>query len=397
MANTNNTPQNDLVVDHKTPKETRYYPSELKNDLKDSGLAPRVIEETLACAWEYTRCIIPEFTNWGRYLAFVRATVICIVVEFDETLVDMSVEDRLVLGYDVDAVLDTLFGGTRANGPSNDAMSRELRCFYLMTGDKASSRRDISQLFSRYVSALASSPRAWFRLRDTDALFTEPQLELLVEVGETLYDAVAFHKHRAEGEVCNTFADAGGSGPDKEVRSRAFARCREVLWAMDAKMARSPAHRHALNFLRSFGGPVHIMMRRYRFVEDGMIVGRSETEDVVSKARQHDKLWNRVDAKKGDTARDGSGTDVDNKEPDLHYERVMEQGNRLLFSGFVDVLEKATHDRCETCVYRSSYGAEFMEEFGGVKLCLKCRQQWKTYLEGLGDRAVAAFPEITSQ
>jgi hypothetical protein len=31
-----------------------------------------IVAETLACAWEYTRCVIPQFTNWDRYLAFTR-------------------------------------------------------------------------------------------------------------------------------------------------------------------------------------------------------------------------------------------------------------------------------------------------------------------------------------
>jgi hypothetical protein len=38
-------------------------------------------------------------------------------------------------------------------------------------------------------------------------------------------------------------------------------------------------------------------MRRYRFVEDGLMIGKPETTAVVKQARQHFKLWNRVDAK----------------------------------------------------------------------------------------------------
>jgi len=38
--------------------------------------------------------------------------------------------------------------------------------------------------------------------------FTDAEWEILSEVGITLYDAVAFHKHRAEGETNSTFAYA---------------------------------------------------------------------------------------------------------------------------------------------------------------------------------------------
>lgn len=99
-------------------------------------------------------------------------------------------------------------------------MAREFRCFLLVTSDKASSRGG-GLLFRRYVAALAKSPRQWFRMRDTDALirftigaalacndldnvwYSEEELEILDELGATLYDSVAFFKHRSEGEtVC---------------------------------------------------------------------------------------------------------------------------------------------------------------------------------------------------
>ena len=65
--------------DMNTPVERRdiwHYPSELNNDLKSAGLPQHVIDETLACAWEYVRCIIPTFTNWSRYISFVRIVVV---------------------------------------------------------------------------------------------------------------------------------------------------------------------------------------------------------------------------------------------------------------------------------------------------------------------------------
>jgi hypothetical protein len=100
-------------------------------------------------------------------------------------------------------------------------MAREFRCFLLITADKASNRRH-GLLFRRYVAALAKSPRQWFRMRDTDALirftigaalacndlddvwYTEEQFQTLDELGATLYDGVAFFKHRSEGETVSS-------------------------------------------------------------------------------------------------------------------------------------------------------------------------------------------------
>lgn len=51
----------------------------------------------------------------------------------------------------------------------------------------------------------------------------------LCEIGDTMYDSVAFYKHRSEGETNSTFAYMP---PD--LRVQAFRQCREVLWALDA-------------------------------------------------------------------------------------------------------------------------------------------------------------------
>lgn len=39
-----------------------------------------------------------------------------------------------------------------------------------------------------------------------DVWLSEDQFELLTEIGDTCYDAVAFYKHRSEGETNSTFA-----------------------------------------------------------------------------------------------------------------------------------------------------------------------------------------------
>jgi hypothetical protein len=73
-----------------TSRDRWFYPDEIAGDLRDAGLPDAVVAETLACAWEYTRCVIPQFTNWERYVAFTRIIVIGIVAEFRGALVDVT-------------------------------------------------------------------------------------------------------------------------------------------------------------------------------------------------------------------------------------------------------------------------------------------------------------------
>jgi hypothetical protein len=88
-----------------------YHPQDLANDMGGVDMPQRMKDEILATAWEYTRCVIPEFTNWFRYLAFVRCIVIGVVCEFNGNMIDVA-ESKQMLGYDVDQVLDALFEGT---------------------------------------------------------------------------------------------------------------------------------------------------------------------------------------------------------------------------------------------------------------------------------------------
>jgi hypothetical protein len=84
-----------------------------------------------------------------------------------------------------------------------------------------------------------------------DVWFSEDEFEIL---SDTLYDAVAFHKHRAEGETNSTFAYAGN-----ELRKECYRRCSEILWELDVAWARSPGHQCVVKFLRHFGDPIHMM------------------------------------------------------------------------------------------------------------------------------------------
>ena len=125
------------------PRDTWIYPREMANDLDGiASLSKQLKQETYTCAWEYARCVIPEFTNWDRYLAFARIIVIGIVAEFNGNLVDVSTSD-LVLGYDLSELFATIFGGT----PAHEAMAREYRAFLLITAEKSSPRSVLSTLF----------------------------------------------------------------------------------------------------------------------------------------------------------------------------------------------------------------------------------------------------------
>lgn len=380
-------------------RDTWYYPPDIANDLNGvTQLPERFKEEAYACAWEYTRCVIPQYTNWRRYVAFMRIIIMGIIAEFRGDLVDVTASDS-ILGYSLDGTLAELFEGT----PGHALMAREYKTFLLVTADKASSRRD-GELFRRYVNALAISPRAWFRMRDGDALArftmasalacndlddvwpTDQQFELLAEIGDTLYDAVAFYKHRSEGETNSTFAYV-----PPEIRIKAFRVAREVLWALDVAYAHKPEGAPLMNFVRYFGGPIHMMMRRYRFVEEDLTVGRPETDAVVTETRRHVKLWNRVDADIHDSNGEGQTIEASSIQ---RYHAVLKRSEELMFPELPELLERGSKPHCDRCLYRASYGAEQNHSFGGVALCRGCQAMWRGYVESLPDRTKEVFAGI---
>lgn len=277
-------------------------------------------------------------------------------------------------------------------------MAREFRTFLLVTAEKASERRH-GEFFRRYVDAIVRSPRQWFRMRDADALarftiaaalacndldtvwFTDAEFEMLTELGDIMYDAVAFYKHRSEGETNNTFAYLPPAH-----RVEAFRVARELLWALDVAWASRPELQTVLNFIRLFGGPIHVMMRRYRFVEDGLMMGKPETDAVIVEAMNNVKLWNRVDA-----------GDIDREASVQRYKMILARGSeQWMYSELSGFLEKESQDAraCTKCRYRGSYGAETRHRFGGVRICSACQGNWESYLQSLPERAVKAFPEM---
>ncbi|EPE28126.1 hypothetical protein GLAREA_04917 [Glarea lozoyensis ATCC 20868] len=373
-------------------KEIWQYPRELANDLQDLGLPERVKAEIFGTAWEYTRVVIPTYTDWPRYVAFLRMIVVAVVAEFRGDLVDVMAGSD-VLGYNLDDLVYTVFAGTP--GEAGDLMGREFRAFLLFTADKSGERRS-GELFRRYVNTLPQSPRNWFRLRDCDGggrltlaaglacnglndiWFTEEQFEILAEMSCCMYDAVAFFKHRSEGETNSTFAYMPA-----ELRRKAFKLHRDTLWALDVCWARKPGLQGVVNFVRHFGGPLHMTMRRYCFVEDDLTIGRAETEDVIDRARQNFKLWHRLDE-----------TKIHRQEFERYQAAIAREGE-LMFPGMAKMLEEGGDGTCNQCKYRASYGTKVSYQFGGVEICAECKVEWQKYFESFPVRAAWVFPELS--
>lgn len=175
-----------------------------------------------------------------------------------------------------------------------------------------------------------------------------------------------------------------------ELRVAAFRRCRETLWALDAAWARKPEMAAVINFVRFFGGPIHMMMRRYRFVEEGLTIGTPETEKVIRQTRKNVKLWKRVDA---------SRHEVSDAQDEERYRDLMARSHELMFPGLREYLEDdgdgSGSPPCRQCSFRESYGAAQSHDFGGVVLCESCREAWRRYSDGFATRAIVAFPELT--
>lgn len=362
------------------PRDAWYYPPEVAHDLDgETRLSEESKKEVIACAYEYTRCVIPHYTNWKRYLGFCRCMIIGIIAEFRGDMVDENGGDNIA-GYSLDGVLAELFEGTAGHA----LMAREFKSFLIPAADKSSERRH-GELFRRYVNALASSPRTWFRMRDCDALSrftifsalacndvdtvpTDDECELLSEIGIYLYDAVAFYKHRGEGETNNTFAYVPW-----DMRIDSFRIARELLWALDAYYVQRPEGPILINFVRIVGGPVHMMMRRYRFVEEECTIGRVETDDIIELARRKVKLWNRVDV--ADKAQDNERIRLLEAPGVERYKSLLARHQEWMFPGLSGYFEDG--GQCESCAYRPSYGAEVRHTFGGVQLCQGCIEKFR--------------------
>ncbi|SER79320.1 hypothetical protein SAMN04487983_102269 [Streptomyces sp. yr375] len=358
-------------------EEAWYFPPDLRGTFAPEGLTARQADEALACAWEYLRTIIPAYTNRARYLALARLTAVSTVAEFRGEHVS-PLNSPVIAGYDTGELLATLFAGTAVH----DDMAREYYSSILITAEKSAPQGN-AELLGRYTAALAHSPAQWFRIRDCDAqarLFiaaalacndiedawpTEEQNQILTEICDAMYDAIAYHKHRAEGEICNTFAYA-----DADLRHHTYRTYRDTLWNIDAHWADVPERIPVVNFLRNIAGPIHMTMRRYRFVEDGLTIGIPETAEIVDQARDNVKLWYRF----GPTPQENN-----------HYEDILAARDRVLFPGFAEILENAG-PTCPDCRYPDRYPPP-TGRCAGVRVCAAHRAAFDTHLARLPGRA----------
>ena len=122
--------------------------------------------------------------------------------------------------------------------------------------------------------------------------------------------------------------------------------------------------------------------RRYRFVEDGLMIGRPETEEVVDLTRKSVKLWNRVE----DVVPQPVGVE--------RYADVVARSGELFLPEFCDLLQKSDGKHCARCSHVGSDSLKTIRQFGGVRLCDECKRMWKSHMRSLTKRFVAAFPEL---
>lgn len=371
----------------------------------------------------------------------MRIIIIGTIAEFKGELFELSTYrrgDRILYGsYDLDDVLKELFGvGERA-----EEMGREYKTFLVVTSEKTRRSATIttttttnqqSPFFTTYRSALPISPSNWFRLRDCDALcrftivaalrcngfeidgekafwFTETQWRVLSEIGVLMYDSVAFYKHRAEGETNNTFAYL-----DAELRSEMFRVAREGLWGIDTAFAtlrtlmdeedvmlemereRSGAWTVVCNMLRFFGGPIHVTMRRYRFVEEGLRIGREEDEVVRGLARRNEKLWWRRKEEGTAGARAGyEEVDAEMEEGRERFQKYVKKKNELFFDGFVEMMGEGRSRDDDVAGWCVGEGGETAGQVFGARILSEAeREAWRQYALGFNDRLKRAFPEV---
>jgi hypothetical protein len=128
-----------------------------------------------------------------------------------------------------------------------------------------------------------------------------------------------------------------------------------------------------------------MMTRRYRFVEDSLTIGKPETEHVVELTRHNFKLWNRVEEVTTQPPKDG------------RYADVIAQADKVMFPGLCDLLQNSATSHCPHCACADPGSSNAIQQFGGVRLCEKCKEEWRSYMRAFPVRFAAAFPEINSK
>ena len=165
-----------------------------------------------------------------------------------------------------------------------------------------------------------------------------------------------------------------------------FRVARETLWALDVYYSKRPGGQVLMNFVRFFGGPIHMLTRRYRFVEEDLTIGKPEDDAVVSETRLNFKLWHRVDGPTELSPADAPGME--------RFLEMQKRGEEIMFPELPSLLERGSKPNCDRFFYRISYGSTEIHSFGGVELCCGCRAIWKGYIESLPERVQHIFPGL---
>ncbi|MBH1937719.1 hypothetical protein I5Q34_26185 [Streptomyces sp. AV19] len=347
------------------------------------------MEEIRRTGWEYLRCVIPEFRDPVPYEALGTLSAISVLSEYRGDLLDLTTgkwPGSDLFGVRADALLET---ASRVLDPRAD-LAREYTGSLLFILEKSSHRN--SDLFGYWIEGLGSSPQNFLRMRDTDGQgrfflayalasngisewFPEEEVRALMEMMFVMYDGLAFFKHRAEADPCNLFAYAGG---DLAFRQEMYTVARNATWALDAHAYRDRRYRVAVTMARQMPA-VHLLMHRYRYVEDGMMIGKEETGKVVRNARENVKLWHR---------REEAGPEA-TRSP---LEELLSPVRHMLPDAVVDCMTRAAADRCPDCDRSAVSGTREEKVFGGVRLCASCRHDWRRYLKGSWNRWSEVLP-----
>lgn len=120
----------------KSSRGAWHCPPEITNDLKDIDLPAELKAEILGCAFKHNGRVTPRYTNWDRYIAFMRIVVMGVVAEFGGSLADVTAGDD-ILGFNFGPIISALFGGT----PRHTEMASECRTSLLITADKSIERQ----------------------------------------------------------------------------------------------------------------------------------------------------------------------------------------------------------------------------------------------------------------
>ena len=90
-----------------------FYPDELEIHLEPYGVQREKIAEIITQSWELNRCIVPEFSNWDRYMALTRLGVIAYVADYTGRAIDV-VDDGPWIGYDIEKESTSCSAGRRS-------------------------------------------------------------------------------------------------------------------------------------------------------------------------------------------------------------------------------------------------------------------------------------------